>query len=205
MARPLLAGGLLTALLGVGLVLPVVAARLEGGAFTGLGLAVGAVGGGLLGCGAAALGAGGLRQRGPALPSGVRAAVAADGLFLAFFALELSDGLVRQDGRLVYWTNFLFPPALVLSYGLLAARRWAWWTSRALAAVGGLWFLGFVVVIPFADLRGPGGPVPWYGRVYMAGVSLVFAGIVAATFWSLGRPEARRYFGIGEPPGCGPG
>jgi hypothetical protein len=130
------------------------------------------------------------------MPSGVRAAVAANVLFLAFFVLEFSDGLVRQGGRIVYWNAFLFPPALVLYYGLLSARRWAWWATRGLAAVSGLWFLVFVAVIPFADLRGEGGPVPWYGQVYMAGVSLVFAGILAGAFWSLGRPETRNYFGL---------
>jgi hypothetical protein len=191
-----LTSGVLAALMGVGVVLPVVAARLETGAFSGAGIGVGLVGCGLIAGGVTALGAGALRRRGPSMPGGVRAAVAANVLFLGFFALEFSDRLVRQGGRVVYWNAFLFPPALLLYYGLLSARRWAWWTSRGLAAVAGLWFLGFVAVIPFADLRGEGGPVPWYGRVYMACVSLVFAGIVAGAYWSLGRPEARRYFGL---------
>jgi hypothetical protein len=38
MARPFLTGGLLAALMGIGLVLPVVVARLENGAFAGLGV-----------------------------------------------------------------------------------------------------------------------------------------------------------------------
>ncbi|HZT78805.1 MAG TPA: hypothetical protein VFA26_01175, partial [Gemmataceae bacterium] len=37
---------------------------------------------------------------------------------------------------------------------------------------------------------------PWHGRVYMACVSLAFAGILAGAYWSLGRPEARGYFGL---------
>jgi hypothetical protein len=205
-------GGLLAALMGIGLVLPVVVARLESGALTELGVGIGLVGAGLIVCGVTALLAGGLRRRGRAMPSGVRAAVAANVLFLAFFALEFSDGLVRQGGRIVYWNTFLFPPAFVLYYGLLSARRWAWWASRGLAAISGLWFLGFVAVIPFADLKAEGGPVPWYGRVYMVCVTLAFAGILAGAYWSVGRPEARSYFGLVRPerigaaePGAEPG
>ena len=44
-------------------------------------------------------------------------------------------------------------------------------------------------------------PVPWYGRVYMAGVTLTFAGVLAAAFRALGRPETRRYFGLVGPVG----
>jgi hypothetical protein len=194
--RFLLAGGWLAALIGAGLAFPVVVARLETGVFTGPGIGVGSAACVSIACGVAALAAGWRRRRGPSLPGGVRAAAAADVLFLAFCALEVSDGLVRQGGRVVYWTTFLFPPALVLLYGLLSARRWAWWVSRRLAAVAVVWFLGFLAVIPFADLRGEGGPTPWYGRVYAAGVTVAFAGVAAAAYWSLGRPEVRGYFGL---------
>jgi hypothetical protein len=62
------------------------------------------------------------------------------------------------------------------------------------ASAGVLWFLVWMVLIPFGDIRTEGGPVPWYGRVYMIGVSLVFAAILAGAYRSLGRPEARNYF-----------
>ncbi len=196
MARLLLTNGLLAALMGVGVVVPVAAAWLESGTLTPLGLGVGSAGCGLITCGVTALLAGAFRPRGPSLPGGVRAAVAATVLFLAFFAFEFSDRLVRQGGRVVYWNAFLFLPTLLLFYGLLSARRWAWWTTRGLAGLSCLWFLAFVAVIPFADVRGEEGPVPWHGRVYMACVSLAFAGILAGAYWSLGRPEARGYFGL---------
>jgi xanthine/uracil/vitamin C permease (AzgA family) len=139
----------------------------------------------------------GFRQRvASGMPSGVRAAVAANVLFLAFFTLELSDRLVRQDGKLFYWTTFLLPPALLIFCGLVAAKPWAWWTSRGAAAFGVLWFLGFLAVTPFVPLQADGVPIPWYGRVYVACVSLAFAGILAGAFWSLGRPETRNYFGL---------
>src|SRR5262249_47104959 len=145
---------------------------------------------------AAALGS---RRRAGAMPAGVRAAVAANALILTFLALELSDRSVRQDGMLFYWTTFLFPPALLLFGGLVTARPWAWWVARGAAAAGVLWFLGFLAVVPFAPLQSDGVPVPWYGRVYVAGVTLAFAAVLAAAFRALGRPETRTYFGLMRP------
>ena len=167
---------------------------------TGVGIGFITVGGGLIACGATAAVLGS-RRRAAAMPAGVRAAVAANALVLAFLALELSDRVVRQDGRLFYWTTFLFPPALLLFGGLVAARPWSWWVARGAAALGVLWFLGFLAVVPFAPLQSDGVPVPWYGRVYMAGVTLAFAGVLAAAFRALGRPETRRYFGLVGPVG----
>jgi hypothetical protein len=201
MARWLLAGSLAAILMGGGLTVPLAAAGAESRPATGAGFILLLAGALLTACGVAALLVGLCRRRGPAMPGGVRAAVAADILFLAFCALELSDRLVRQEGRVFYWTTLLFLPALLLFYGLLSARGWAWWTTRGLAAASCLWFLAFVAVIPFAELRGEEGPVPWYGRVYMACVSLAFAGVVAGAYRSLGGPEARRYFGVVRPAG----
>jgi len=180
--------------MGAALIMPVVFARTESGAWSRVGIGVLSVGCILIACGVVAFVAG-LRQRqSSGLPSGVRTAVAANILFLAFFALESSDRLVRQNGNFVYWSTYLFLPALLLFYGLLTARPWAWWIFRGVAALGTLWFLGFVVMSPFAKLQSHGVPVPWYGRIYVATVSLVLAGTLAAAFWSLGLPETRSYF-----------
>jgi hypothetical protein len=191
--RLLLAGGSLAALMGAALIPPVLVDRTESGRQTTLGVGIVSVGCVLIACGVTAVLVGFRRRVASGMPSGVRAAVAANVFFLAFCALELSDRLMI--GKLFYWTTFLLPPALVVFCGLLAARRWAWWTARIVAAVGVLWFVGFVALIPFLDLRGEGGPGPWYGRIVMACVSLVFAGISAGALWSLGRPDARNYFG----------
>jgi len=192
--RFFVAGGTLATLLGSALLLPVVAARIESGTITPIGIGVIAVSCGLIACGMTAVVVSFRQPNRSIMPSGVRSAVAANVLFLAFFALELSDRLVRQDGRIVYWSTFLFLPALLLFYGLLTARPLAWWTFRGVAALGVVWFLGFVAVIPFVNLQRQGVPVPWQGRVYMACVSVAFAGILAGAFWSLGRPETRNYF-----------
>lgn len=184
-----------TALMGAGLIVPVVVDRLERGSLSALGAGFITVGVGMIVCGAAALVLG-LRRGAPGTPSGVRTAIAANVVVLAFLALELSDRSVRQDGQLFYWTTFLFPPALLLFGGLIAARPWSWWVARGTAAIGVLWFVGFLVVIPFAPLQSDGVPAPWYGRLYAAGVTLVFAGVLAGAFRALGRPETRHYFGV---------
>ncbi len=134
------------------------------------------------------------RFRGGAMPAPVRATVMATIVFLSFCGLEFSDGLLRQDGRVFYWTSVLFLPALGLLYGLVSAHRWAWWVARIVSALAVLWFVAFMVLIPFADLRTDGVPVPWRGRLYMIGVSLCFASIAAYAFRSLSLSEAKKYF-----------
>ena len=198
MARFLVSGGIAVALMGAGVIVPVVADRFVSDQMSALGIGFIAVGVGMIACGAtlAVLGFG---QGTTGMPSGARAAVAANILVLAFLALDLSDRSVRRDGKLFYWTTFLLPPALLLFVGLVAARPWSWWVARGVAALGALWFLGFLVVIPFAPLQSDGVPAPWYGHLYAAGVTLAFAGVLAGAFRALGRPETRSYFGIGAP------
>jgi hypothetical protein len=198
MARWLLAGGFSAALMGVGLAVPPMVADAEMRPPTGLALGLLLAAGVLAAGGVAGIIAGLWRRGGLSMPSAVRVAVLANVFLLGFCALELSDRLVRQEGRVLYWTTFLFPLALVTFYGLLSARRWAWWVCRILTAVATLWFVAWVPLIPFADVRGEDGPVPWYGRLFMIGMCLAFAGVSAGAFWSLGRPEARTYFGFGE-------
>ena len=101
---------------------------------------------------------------------------------MTFLALELSHRLVRQNGKLFYWMMFLLPPALLLFAGLLAAHRWSWWVARGEAVLGVLWFLGFLVLIPFVPLKADGIPTPRYGRLYMAAVTLAFAGVFFMAF-----------------------
>ena len=165
MARLLLAGGFLAALMGAALIPPVLVARLESGGLNTLGIGIVCVGCGLIAFGVTAVTVGFRRRVATGMPSGVRAAVTANVFFLAFFALELSDRLIRRDGKLFYWSTLLFPPALALFCGLLAAQPWAWRASRGAAALGVVWFLGFLArypVCPLGDRRGAG-PVAWAG------------------------------------------
>jgi hypothetical protein len=196
MARSLLVGGFTAALMGAGMSVPLATAYAESRPMTGISFSLLLFACALIVCGVAAV-LGGLRQRrGSSLTSGVRVAVVANSLFLAFCVLESSDGLVRQQGRVFYWTTVLFFPALMILYGLLSARWWAWWSARGLTAVACLLFLVVVGLIPFGDIRGEQGPAPWYGRVYMVCVSLVFAGTAASVYRSLGAAESRRYFSV---------
>jgi hypothetical protein len=209
MTRLFCAGGASSILVGVGLIVPALAARAETGDTSALAVAILALAGLLVVCGAAGILFGFRRTRAVAIPAPVRAVVAGNILFLAFCAMETSDRLLRQDGRIFYWTTLLFAPTLLLLAGVLMAQRWAWWTTRAMTAASTLWFVGFLAVIPFADLHGNDGPAPWWGRIYVAGVTLVFASISAYVFHALGRAEARNYFGMarngGPVDGCGAG
>lgn len=192
-ARVVTAGGWAAASMGVASIVPIGVNWMERGVVSVLGWAIVAVGVLMIVGGAAATVAG-WRRRGTPMPSGVRLAATALVLLLMFLALELSDRLVRQDGRVFYWTTFLFPPTLLLYAGLTAAHRWAWRTTQAAAALGVLWFLGFAVIIPFAKLQAHGVDTPWYGRIYMIAVTLLFAAAAAATFRSLSRSDTRNYF-----------
>jgi hypothetical protein len=200
MTRLVLVSGVLGVGFGVAVIIPALAEHLNDGLFSGLVGMVVALGIMLILGGAAAIRFALRHPSSIAMPAPVRATVMAGILFLAFCALEFSDGLLRQDGRIFYWTSVLFLPVLVLLYGLVSARRWAWWITRVAAVLAVLWFVAFMVLIPFADLRADGVSVPWWGRLYMAAVTLVFAGISFYAFHSLGHAEAKNYFAIHNEP-----
>lgn len=121
------------------------------------------------------------------MPASVAIAAAVLILFLALFALEVSDSWVA-DGSLAR-SAFFFPPTVVLFCGLLTRRLWAWWSIRVLTLLGTMWFAFWVVV----------SAVGWFGgeamlRVWIGGVSLWLGGSLVVCFQMLGRPAARGYF-----------
>ncbi len=199
MTRWHLAGGGLAVVVGLASLLAAMVGWLEHGALSNLGVGVVVFDGILILSGLAALGFGLRRWQGFLMPAPVRAAVLGNLLFLGLFALEISDGLVRRGGVVHTMSSTLFPLALVLYCGLLLAQRWAWWTCRGLTAICAIWFLAFIAIIPFAYLQAGGEPTPWYGRIYMMAVSLTLASIMAYVFTALGRPEAKKYFGLLSP------
>jgi len=188
--------GLLAASSGAAWLVPAIAARLERGALALQDCAVASVGPVLILSGIVAAWCGFRELRIAPIPSPVRASIACNGVFVSFCVLEFSDGLLRQNGRIFYWTSILFLPALMLFYGQVLAQRWAWWAARIVTAFFTFWFAGFLLVIPFANLRGSGGAAPWWGRVYAATVTLVFASSSAYAFRSLGRAETKTYYGM---------
>jgi hypothetical protein len=178
------------------MLVPAVADYVGHGQLAPVGIAVVSLAVLLLMVGALLFKAGFPRRHEAALPMAVRAAITGNVLFLSFCALEFSDGLIRQDGRVFYWTSVLFLPALCQLYGLVSAHRWAWWLARGVTALFTLWFLCFLVIIPFADMRTNGVIVPWWGRTYMICFTLLLASVAFTAFRALGSAEARGFFGL---------
>ncbi|HEY1172254.1 MAG TPA: hypothetical protein VGH19_12845 [Verrucomicrobiae bacterium] len=134
------------------------------------------------------------RQPSIPLPAPVRMVITSCILFLAFCALEFSDGLVNHGGRVLYWTSVLFLPALALFFGLVLAQRWAWWLARIASAILTLWFIIFICFVPFTQLKSNGVPIPDIARLYVFTVTLIFALTTAYAFHSLSRTETKAYF-----------
>jgi len=196
MTRLLPVSGILAVGMGVAWLVPAFAAWLGRGSFVFQDFAVVAVGPVLILSGVFAISLGFRDLHLRLIPAPVRAVIAGNVLFLSFCALEFSDGLIRQGGRVFYWTSVLFLPALMLFYGQVLGRRWAWWTARVVAGLLTVWFIGFLVVIPFAHLKSAGETIPWWGRIYVTSVTLAFAGMSGYVFRSLGRIEARTFYGL---------
>ena len=188
--------GFLAAASGAAWLIPANAARMVNGALSLQDDAVASVGLVLILSGVVAICRGFSALRAASLPPPVRAALMGNGLLVAFCVLEFSDGFLRQDGRVFYWTSILFLPALLLFYGQVLAQRWAWWAARILTAIIALGFAAFLLAVPFAPLRGNAGPPPWWGRIYVASVTLAFVSISAYAFRSLGLAQARTYYGM---------
>ncbi|HZV36300.1 MAG TPA: hypothetical protein VFB72_17115 [Verrucomicrobiae bacterium] len=203
-SRVAVMSSLLAVAWGAAWLVPAIAARMERGGLTQQQWLVAAVGPCLILFGLIAISRNRRELRlSTALPPGVRMALLGNGLFVVFCVLEFSDGFLRQNGRVFYWTSILFVPALLLFYGQVLAHRWAWWGARVITVIFSIWFAGVLVMIPFAHLRGNGGPAPWWGKIYAECMTLAFIAGSAGVFRSLGGPEARKFYGIGHIAGAG--
>lgn len=129
--RLLLVSGILVAALGVGGTFPAIVGWLARGGMERQVFAVLAIGLALIVCGAGILWSAMGRRHGVtvSIPAPVRAVIAANVGFLAFCALEASDGLLFRGGRILYWTSVLFLPALAVLYGQVMGQSWSWWAS----------------------------------------------------------------------------
>lgn len=128
------------------------------------------------------------------VPSTVRMTNTATILFLSFCSLEFSDGITRQDGRVFYWTSVLFLPFLVLLFGVITEKKWAWWIARGSSLLLALGFIVMIGAIPFGDLQKDGVPIGPLGRLWMVGVTSVFLSVTIAVFLALGRKDTIHYF-----------
>src|SRR4051794_6574870 len=121
MSRIIPVSGLLAMASGAAWLIPALAAWLERGPLGGQDCAIASFGLVLILGGMTAVWWGFRELRLAAIPAPVRASIAGNGLFIAFFMLEFSDGFIRSGRSIFYWTSALFLPALVLFYGQLTA------------------------------------------------------------------------------------
>jgi hypothetical protein len=201
--RAVFATGALCVSMGASWMIPILFALSAGEALDSTGARVAWVGPALGVSGLLLLAAARHRSDAMRLPAPVRIAIVGVAAFLCFCALETSDGLVRQQGRVFYWTSVLFLPALALLYGLVLIRPWAWRIARLVTAGFATWFVAVAAFIPFADVQTHGVPVPPWGRVWMIGVSLAFAASAGNVFRALGHTDSRARFGVGPAPAPG--
>lgn len=122
-------------------------------------------------------------------PRSVTAAAIIVVLFMCFFVLEITDSIVNH--RAVARSVFFFPPTAVLLWGVLTRRRWAWHVARGATFAGVLVYGSVALFACFAANLDPA------NRRGIFLVSCFLALLVALAFTALGRPSARRHFGIG--------
>jgi hypothetical protein len=130
-------------------------------------------------------------SKGHKLPASTLIGVSVAILFLALFALEISHGLFRENGKIAR-SLFAFPPLLAVFWGMLARRRWALLVARILAFLGALWFFmwtAIAIVVQYHDQYGP----VW---IWLTCVSLGLGGVLTAGFLGLGRSSTRRHYGL---------
>jgi hypothetical protein len=128
------------------------------------------------------------------MPRSVLVAASVVILFLALLALEISVGWVRHGGAIAR-SLFVFPLVLVLLWGILTHRRWAWLAARGSALLCALIFSGVGVL---ACILQPGDQ---YGAVWVwiATVSFVLASILSAGFFALGLRSAKAHYRLDCP------
>jgi hypothetical protein len=108
--------------------------------------------------------------------------------FIGLLALESSDSYFVRGGRIAR-SLYVLPVAILLLYGVLNRRRWAWWATRAVAALGAAIYAGAAVgVWVFSSHLQLG------LRVWISTVSASLFMLVLSAFFALGRRPARDFF-----------
>ncbi len=184
--------GLASVLVGLGLALPAIVGWQEQGAMSPPSYAMLVPAVFLLACGSGITFLGLRRPRRCSVPASVLGAVLVNALFLALFALEISDTVARRGG-IVAKSWFFFPPALILFWGLVAGRRWAWHLVRWGSLGFALLYFGVSIVACVLQPMDQQGPL-W---IWIASVGVVLGSLLLiGGFYALGLPSARRHFGV---------
>jgi len=99
------------------------------------------------------------------------------GLALLFSALILAGG--RPAPRVLFFTAVALAK-LGVGWGLLAGKRWAWWSALVLASVS---LFGVLAGIAVGEPR-----------------ALTYLPLVALVLWYVLKPRVREFFGVKVPP-----
>jgi hypothetical protein len=179
-------------LLGFGFGLPAVAGWIESAEPSPAGIAMLVLGASLLAIGLTTFPLGS-RLPTRRIPGSLALALMTNALFLALFALEISHGLVREDGVIAKSLAF-FPPALLIYAGMLKGRRWSWHAGRWSSLLFAILYLGVAATAAIVQpVDAEGGPI-W---LFLVLVSATLGGALwYGGFHALGRPSARLYFNI---------
>lgn len=125
------------------------------------------------------------------IPAALLVGLAAAILFMALFALEISDGLIRKNGTIAK-SLFVFPLVLALFWGMLTHRRWALWFARLMAILGSLWFYGWGIAAAVIRPTDSYGPV-W---IWILTVSAILGSVTLAAYFALGRSAVKRHYAM---------
>jgi hypothetical protein len=111
-------------------------------------------------------------------------------VFIGLFTLEISDSLVRHHGQIAR-SIFFLPVALLLLWGILKRRHWAWVITRVLSALASVLYgsVAIAVWIFFGHLQAG-------LKVWLSVVSVGLLALALSAFLSLGRTKARAWFQI---------
>lgn len=131
------------------------------------------------------------------VPVSVLLPTAISAVWIALLVLEISSGLTRERDVMARSWYFL-PLAIVLFWGLLSGRWWAWHAARWVSAFFGLLFVGAGAATlvwrfqPTVDSQD--------ASQILLNSFILSTLLLAGGFFPLGRSAARAHFGIAAKP-----
>jgi len=110
--------------------------------------------------------------------------------FVGLLCLEVSDSFFRHDGQIAR-SLFVLPVVVLLLWGLVSRRRWAWLITRVVALLAAALYVATIAVVWIAFAQMQTG-----ARIGISVVSAILGGLVLLAYLALGSGPARAYFRI---------